>query len=154
MWFQGARRKDIGNETGEESNACTEMYYRAFQSSGQPLFYFAGISEEPHEICFRTGIHKGQNQEESPLTPLYHVLRVPLYPSCLVLYLCSNGHPHYRVREAHGRSQEMHAQVHVRWPSGWHCIKLAETCTELAVQTEVGIRECQVDENIMFQYLY
>lgn len=61
--------------------------------------------------------------------------------------------PHCRDREAHGRSQEMHAQVQVRWLSDCHCIKLAETCTELAFQTEVGIRECQVDENIMFKYL-
>lgn len=68
-------------------------YYRVFQSSGQPLFYFAGTSEEPHEIRFRTEYTRDKTRRNFPLTPLYHVLRVPLYPSCLVLYLCSNGHP-------------------------------------------------------------
>lgn len=83
-----------------------------FQSSGQPLFYFAGISEEPHE-AFQNWIHRDKTRSEFPIDSLYHVLRVPfvplhaLYCTCVLMDI-----PHYRVREAHGRSQEMHAQVH------------------------------------------
>lgn len=149
----GSRKAGCRGWSREESKACTEKHYQVAQSSGQPVFYFAGTSEEPHEICLRTDHTRGKTRKNFPLTPLYHLLRVPFSPQALYCTCVLMDIPHCRDEEAQGRSQEMHAQVQVRWLSDWHCIKLAETCTELAVQTEVGIRECQVGESIMSRYL-
>lgn len=83
MWFQGARRKDIGNETEKKAMPVQRCIIEVFQSSGQPLFYFAGISEEP-EICFRTEYTRDKPGGISHWL-LYHVLRVPCTPMpCIV----------------------------------------------------------------------
>lgn len=96
----GSRKAGCRRWSREESKACTEMHYQVAQSSGQPVFYFAGTSDEPHEICLRTVYTRGKTRKNFPLTPLYYLLRVPLYLSGLVLYLCSPRHPTLQRRRS------------------------------------------------------
>lgn len=100
-------------------------------------------------------LHEGQNEEEfsidSPL-PFVKGTFVPLRP-CVVPVFSRTSHTAEMEKPMAEVKRCTHRSNQVRWLSDWHCIKLAETCTELAVQTEVGIRESQVDESIMSRYL-